>query len=208
MIRSRAFTAFLLIQWALLAGPAAHGNESAVLVLGDSISAALGVPSGAGWVDLLREQLAREHPREVINASISGETSEGGKARLPALLAEHRPGIVLLELGGNDALRGFPLTLTRSNLLAMITAARGAGAEVLLLGMRIPPNYGPRYTEQFQAMYREIADQTGVASVAFLLQGIALDPALMQEDGIHPRTEAQPMILDNVLPALAPLIRK
>ena len=208
MIRSRAFTAFLLIQWALLAGHVAHGNEPAVLVLGDSISAALGVPSGAGWVDLLREQLAREHPREVINASISGETSEGGKARLPALLAEYRPGIVLLELGGNDALRGFPLTLTRSNLLAMITAARGAGAEVLLLGMRIPPNYGPRYTEQFQAMYREIADQTGVASVAFLLQGIALDPALMQEDGIHPRTEAQPMILDNVLPALAPLIRK
>ena len=208
MIRSRAFTAFLLIQWALLAGPAAHGNESAVLVLGDSISAALGVPSGAGWVDLLREQLAREHPREVINASISGETSEGGKARLPALLAEHRPGIVILELGGNDALRGFPLALTRDNLLAMITSAREAGAEVLLLGMRIPPNYGPRYTEQFEAMYREIADQTGVASVAFLLQGIATDPALMQEDGIHPRTAAQQTILNNVLPALTPLIRK
>ena len=173
-----------------------------------SISAALGVPNGAGWVDLLRERLAREHPREVINASISGETSEGGKARLPALLAEHRPGIVILELGGNDALRGFPLALTRDNLLAMITSAREAGAEVLLLGMRIPPNYGPRYTEQFEAMYREIADQTGVASVAFLLQGIATDPALMQEDGIHPRTAAQQTILNNVLPALTPLIRK
>ncbi|MBK7729303.1 MAG: arylesterase [Gammaproteobacteria bacterium] len=208
MIRSRAFTLFLLIQWALLAGHAAHGNEPAVLVFGDSISAALGVPNGAGWVDLLRERLAREHPREVINASISGETSEGGKARLPALLAEHRPGIVVLELGANDALRGFPLTLTQSNLLALITAARASGADVLLLGMRIPPNYGPRYTEQFQSMYRDLAARTGVASVAFLLQGIAPDPALMQEDGIHPRAEAQPMILDNVLPALTPLLRK
>ena len=176
-----------------------------MLVLGDSISAGLGVPAGAGWVDLLRPSL---DGCEVVNASISGETSEGGKARLPALLAAHKPRIVVLELGGNDGLRGFPLAVTRANLATMIATAREAGARVLLLGMRIPPNYGPRYTEGFHALYGELAEETGSALVPFLLEGIATDPALMQTDGVHPTGEAQPLILANVLPVLAPLIRE
>ena len=157
-----------------------------MLVLGDSISAGLGVPAGAGWVDLLPPEL---DGCEVVNASISGETTEGGKARLPALLQQHRPRLVVLELGGNDGLRGFSLALTRANLAAMIATAHDAGARVLLLGMRIPPNYGPRYAEGFHALFGELATQTGAALVPFLLEGIATDPALMQTDGVHPTAE-------------------
>ena len=205
MISRRLLPLLFLCALALFATLPARGNATCVLVLGDSISAGLGVAAGAGWVDLLRPAL---DGCEVVNASISGETSEGGKARLPALLAAHKPRIVVLELGGNDGLRGFPLAVTRANLATMIATAREAGARVLLLGMRIPPNYGPRYTEGFHALYGELAEETGSALVPFLLEGIATDPALMQTDGVHPTGEAQPLILANVLPVLAPLIRE
>ena len=177
-----------------------------VLVLGDSISAGYGVPAGEGWVALLQKPLA-EKGAQVVNASISGETTEGGKARLPALLSKHRPDIVLLELGGNDGLRGFPLAVTRANLERMILDAKGSGASVLLLGMRIPPNYGPRYTEGFHALFGELAKTHDTALVPFLLEGIAGIPGNMQEDGIHPTAAVQPAILDQVMPALVPLLR-
>lgn len=175
-------------------------------MLGDSISAGYGVPDGAGWVALLARELGARGLR-VVNASISGETTEGGKARLPALLAEHRPQVLILELGGNDGLRGFPLAVTRANLDTMIRAAQAAGARVLLAGMRIPPNYGPRYTEGFHALYGELSTAHSTALVPFILEGVAGVPALMQEDGIHPRAEAQAAILAHVMPALAPLLR-
>lgn len=178
-----------------------------VLVLGDSISAGYGVPAGSGWVALLGKSLEPRGAR-VVNASISGETTEGGKARLPELLSRHQPQIVVLELGGNDGLRGFPLAVTRSNLERMITDASDAGAKVLLLGMRIPPNYGPRYTEGFHALYGELAEKHDTALVPFLLEGIAGIAGNMQEDGIHPTTAVQPDILDRVLPALEPLLRE
>lgn len=193
-----------MLALALFATLAARGNATCVLVLGDSIGAALGVPQERGWVSLLTEQLA-DCP--VVNASISGETTEGGKARLPLLLAEHRPRVVVLELGGNDGLRGFPPAAIRANLARMIADARDAGARVLLLGMRIPPNYGPRYTAAFHALYHDLAAQDGTALVPFLLEGIATDPALMQTDGIHPNADAQPLILANVLPVLSAMVR-
>lgn len=177
-----------------------------MLVLGDSISAGYGVPTGKGWVALLSASLAPQAVT-VVNASISGETTEGGKARLPALLVEHRPSVVLIELGGNDGLRGFPLAVTRANLAQMISDAANANATVLLAGMRIPPNYGARYTEGFHALYADLAKAHDTALIPFLLEGIAGNPANMQDDGIHPRTEAQPAILQQVLPALTPLLR-
>jgi acyl-CoA thioesterase-1 len=184
----------------------ASADVSAVLVLGDSISAGYGVPAGKGWVALLDASLAPRAVR-VVNASISGETTEGGKARLPALLAEHRPSVVLIELGGNDGLRGFPLAVTRANLEQMISDASKAKASVLLAGMRLPPNYGARYTDGFHALYAELAKAHNAALIPFLLEGIAGNPANMQDDGIHPRTEVQPAILQQVLPALTPLLR-
>ena len=177
-------------------------------MLGDSISAGYGVPTGSGWVDLLRDKLEREQQCcTVVNASISGETTEGGKYRLPALLRDHTPQAVIIELGGNDGLRGFPLDVTRANLLAMVEAAQGAGASVLLLGMRIPPNYGPRYTEAFHRLYAEIAGSADTAIVPFILDGIATRSELMQPDGIHPTAEAQPLILANVMPAVLEILR-
>ena len=184
----------------------ASADLSTVLVLGDSISAGYGVPAGKGWVALLGASLAPRAVR-VVNASISGETTEGGKARLPALLLEHRPSVVLIELGGNDGLRGFPLAVTRANLEQMISAAANAKASVLLTGMRLPPNYGARYTEGFHALYADLAKVHDTALIPFLLEGIAGNPANMQDDGIHPRTEAQQAILQQVLPALTPLLR-
>jgi acyl-CoA thioesterase I len=176
-----------------------------VLVLGDSISAAYGLGAGEGWVDRLAGHL---DDCAIVNASISGETSEGGKARLPQLLESHQPAVLVLELGGNDGLRGFPLAITRSNLLTMIESAQAAGARVLLLGMRIPPNYGARYAEGFHALYAELAQATGSELVPFLLDGIATNPELMQQDGIHPTAEAQALIVGNVLPALQRIVRQ
>lgn len=182
-----------------------------VMVVGDSLSAEYGLPRGSGWVALLQKRLAERQPGwEVINASVSGDTTAGGRSRLPGLLAQHRPDVVVLELGGNDALRGLALDATRANLLAMAQAVRQAQARVLLVGMQVPPNYGPRYTREFAQLYEQLARQEKLAWVPFFLKGIAdqADPtALFQPDRIHPNTQAQPQMLDNVWAALLPLLR-
>jgi acyl-CoA thioesterase-1 len=178
-----------------------------ILVLGDSISAGYGLEAREGWVSLLEARLAeRPESYEVVNASVSGETTGGGLARLPDALARHRPEVVVLELGGNDGLRGYPIARIRGNLARMVALAREAGAGVLLVGMHIPPNYGARYTEAFHGTYREIAERDGVALVPFLLEGVATDGALMQGDGIHPTAAAQPLLLDNLWPTLLALL--
>lgn len=182
-----------------------------MLVVGDSLSAEYGLPRGRGWVALLEQRLAREKiAARVVNASISGDTTSGGRSRLPALLAEHRPTHVVIELGGNDALRGLPLAMTRDNLVAMVRAARAAGARVLLVGMQVPPNYGRRYADEFAALFGDVAKAEGAALVPFLLAGVADGPdptALFQPDRIHPNADAQPIMLDNVWPALRALLR-
>jgi acyl-CoA thioesterase-1 len=170
-----------------------------ILVMGDSISAAYGIQRTDGWVALLQERLDQHAPDfHVINASISGETTGGGLARLPKTLDAHTPEIVIIELGGNDALRGYPIDRIRENLARMIDVSRATGARVLLMGMNIPPNYGPRYTKAFHDIYHELAEQKAVKLVPFLLEGVALERELMQGDGIHPKAEAQPRLLDNV----------
>ena len=201
---------FLLVA-ALAAGgeaPAADAGKT-VLVLGDSISAAYGLQTEngePGWVQLLRQRLGPRH--RVVNASISGDTTVGGLTRLPRTLAVHKPDIVIIELGGNDGLRGYPVTSIRANLLAMTEAVLAAGAKPVLAGMRMPPNLGPRYTRAFHELYTGIAADTGAALVPFLLEGVATDEALMQRDGIHPNAKAQPLLLDNVWPVLEPLLEK
>ena len=182
-------------------------SSAPILVLGDSLSAAHNIPQKDGWVYLLRNRLADigpDHP--VINASISGETSAGGRARLQTLLDEHHPMIVVIELGANDGLRGLPLDALRDNLDAMIVAAQTSGAKVLLLGIELPVNYGPRYRDELRAVYTDLAARHRIALVPFLLDGIALDPALMQDDGLHPTAAAQPRVLDNVWSTLQPLL--
>ncbi len=182
-------------------------SANTVLVVGDSISAGYGVDTGKGWVDLLAERLrARNAGWRVVNASVSGDTTSGGAARIDAALAEHTPRVVILELGGNDALRGQPVTMMRDNLALMVQRSRSAGARVLLLGMRIPPNYGPAYTKAFSELYRSLASTLDVALVSFLLEDVALDDRLMQPDGIHPTTQAQPIMLETVWPTLERLI--
>ncbi len=190
---------------------AAQGARGAtILVLGDSMSAEYGLARGTGWVALLAQRLAQQKiAAEVVNASISGDTTAGGRARLPALLAQHRPGIVVIELGGNDALRGLPLQSTEDNLTAMAQAARQAGARVLLVGMQVPPNYGADYTRRFAALFQSVAQAQKAALVPFLLQGVADRPEparLFQADRIHPTAQAQPTMLDNVWPALKKLL--
>ena len=178
-------------------------------MLGDSLSAAYGIEPGQGWAALLQKRLQEQgYGYRVVNASVSGETSSGGLQRLPRALRLHQPAIVILELGSNDGLRGLPLRTTRSNLVKMIELAHEAGAKVLLVGMRMPPNYGPRYTEQFMRMYAEIAESQRVALVPFFLERVALDPALMQDDGLHPNARAQPLLLETLWPQLAPLLEK
>jgi acyl-CoA thioesterase I len=194
-----------------LAGFSAGGAEApAILVFGDSISAGYGLAHvESGWVEMLRAKLKSEgYGYQVVNASVSGETTAGGLARLPRALSVHHPQIVVIELGGNDGLRALPIAQMRSNLLQMTDLASAAGARVLLLGMRIPPNYGPEYTEQFHAVFAEVAQKNKVPSVPFLLEGIALTPDLVQADGIHPNEQGQPLLLANVWPALKPLLQK
>lgn len=174
-----------------------------VLLVGDSIGAGFGVPEQNGWAALLEQRIA---PRKVINASISGDTSSGAKARLPALLKHYQPEIVIIEIGGNDGLRGQPVALLEKNLKAMIELSREAGAKVLLLGMHIPPNYGESYTEAFHQTYHRVAKALSVPLLPFLLEGIALKPELMQADRVHPNARAQSLIVQNVLPALEPLL--
>jgi acyl-CoA thioesterase I len=178
-------------------------------VLGDSLSAGYGLRSAQGWVALLEQRLQTQgYEYRVVNASVSGETSGGGLQRLPRTLELHRPAVVIVELGANDGLRGLNVPITRDNLKKIVAEAKKAGAEVLLVGMRLPPNYGPRYTNDFMRMYREIATESKVALVPFLLQSVALKPELMQADGLHPTATAQPALLDTVWPQLKPLLKK
>jgi len=174
-----------------------------LLVVGDSISAAFGLDSRQGWVALLQKRLDQQgRSIQVVNASISGDTSAGGLARLPAMLAKHRPALVMIELGGNDGLRGTPLTQLQQNLAGMISASQTSGAQVLLLGMRLPPNYGKRYTEGFAGVYEQLAATHQVPLLPFFLEGVGGVPGLMQADGIHPTADAQPRLLDNLWPLL------
>jgi len=182
-----------------------------ILILGDSLSAEYGLKRGTGWVALLEQRLAREKiAARVVNASISGDTTSGGRSRLPALLAREKPTHVVIELGGNDALRGLPLAMTEDNLTAMTRAAQAAGARVLLVGMQVPPNYGTDYARQFAGVFGKVATATRAAVVPFFLKGVAdgKDPVrLFQPDRIHPREEAHPIMLDNVWPELRKLLR-
>ena len=178
-----------------------------ILVLGDSLSAAYGMEVSESWPSLLQERLEAEGlAYEVFNSSIAGETTQGGLARLPRLLEKQRPAVVLIELGGNDGLRGLPLEVTRSNLASMIDQSRAIGAAIILSEIRIPPNYGRTYTEKFNGLFHELAEQDGVTLLPFLLQDIALEPGMMLPDGIHPTAAAQPAILDVVWAQLAPLL--
>jgi acyl-CoA thioesterase-1 len=187
----------------------AVASDRTILVFGDSLSAAHGLRPEQGWVALLSARLkAQGYGYRVVNASVSGETTTGGLARLPRELRLARPGILILELGANDALQGLPLGLARQRLADMIRQGRAAGARVLLLGLLIPPNYGPRYTRQFADMYPSLARQFHVALVPFLLKGVALDPRLMQPDGLHPDARGEPLVLNNVWPYLRPMLRK
>ena len=174
-----------------------------LLIFGDSLSAAYGIEEEQGWVTLLGNKIsAEERPFRVINGSVSGETSTGGLARLPAMLNSYSPDVVVLELGGNDGLRGLPLELLKQNLAKMIDLAEQSGARVILTGIQIPPNYGPRYTVPFAELYAELAAEKALDLVPFLIEGIPQQAELMQNDGIHPKAEAQFMVVDNVWPTL------
>ncbi|HSU42770.1 MAG TPA: arylesterase [Casimicrobiaceae bacterium] len=187
----------------------AQGLAPVLLVVGDSISAGYGLARGEGWVDLLAARLAREGYRQkVVNASISGDTTAGGRARLPALLREHHPSIVVIELGGNDALRGGNLDATRANLDAMVKDVLAAGAKPLLLGMQVPPNYGSAYARRFASLFADVAKAHKVPVVPYLFAGFGDDLTRFQEDRIHPKAAAETLILDNVWPALAPLLSR
>ncbi len=185
----------------------AYSASKTVLVLGDSLSAEYGLARGEGWVNLLQKKLVTEKiTAPIVNASISGETTSGGKARLPSLLVKHKPAIVVIELGANDALRGLSLAATQENLRAMIKSAQVAKAKILLIGMQIPPNYGSDYTKQFSALFPKLAQETKSSLVPFMLQGVAEKNELFQADRIHPSAEAHPKILDNIWPQLKPLL--
>ncbi|MBI6618861.1 arylesterase [Pseudomonas corrugata] len=198
--------------WFLSAGLALmcmvqNAAAGTVLIVGDSISAAFGLDTRQGWVSLLEQRLKAEgFDDKVINASISGDTSAGGLARLPTLLAAHKPELVILELGGNDGLRGQPPTQLQQNLAAMIDSSRASGAKVLLLGMQLPPNYGRRYTEAFAKVYSTLADEKQVSLVPFFLKDVGGVPGMMQGDGLHPSVAAQGKLLENVWPTLKPLL--
>jgi len=190
-----------------LAWPGMAQADRTLLVLGDSISAAYGMSLEQGWVSLLAERLRSSHPDyTVVNASISGETTGGGLRRLPGLLEQYNPEVLLLELGGNDGLRGHPPMKIRSNLQRMTELAQGAGARVLLLPMEIPPNYGARYADAFRDSFRIVAGRTGAQLGPFILDGIATDASLMQDDGIHPTAAAQQRLLDNIIDSLLEIL--
>jgi acyl-CoA thioesterase-1 len=201
----RLLALFVLI----VASAAARAEAPVILVFGDSISAGYGLPLEQGWVELLKTRLKSQgYGDQVVNASVSGETTAGGLARLPRALELHHPSIVILELGGNDGLRGLPIAQMRANLTQMAALSSAAGAKVLLLGMRMPPNYGPEYTKQFAMVFSDLATEKKIPLVPFLLTDIALTPALLQEDDIHPNALGQPILLDNVWPTLKPLLHK
>ncbi len=199
----------LLLSMAPAAASPAATPAPAILVVGDSISAGYGLTAKEGWVALLQNRLkAQGYGYRVANASVSGETTTGGLARLPRALSVHRPAIVILELGGNDGLRGLPLETSRANLERMIVLSKDAGAQVLLLGMKIPPNYGARYSEGFEKVFRDLARQHRLAFEPFFLSKIALEPGMIQADGLHPTAKAQPMMLETMWPALRPLLQR
>lgn len=200
-VRSIVLSALLLLTLPALA------SQNTVLVVGDSLSAAHGVPSETAWVELLRDRIdSQELNWTVVNASIGGETTDGGLRRLPGLLETHDPTIVIIELGGNDGLRGFPPNVIESNLANMIEQVREIGATPLLVGMQIPPNYGQRYTTMFADIFPTLSDRYNTVLVPFFLDGIYDQDGLMQGDGIHPTEEAQPRLLDNIWPKLEPLL--
>ncbi|MGQ9685195.1 MAG: arylesterase [Thiobacillaceae bacterium] len=200
---------FLVWLFSLLVVPVAAASGGSILVLGDSLSAAYGLPRQSGWVTLLEERLSqRKFNYRVVNASVSGETSAGGASRIAGLLRQHRPEILILALGANDGLRGLPATQLQSNLETMIHTARRGNVKVLLVGMRMPPNFGPAYTRQFAAVYAELARRHRTAFVPFLLEGFADRPEYFLSDGIHPNGAAQPLILERVWTALEPLLHR
>jgi acyl-CoA thioesterase-1 len=210
LLKRRHFncTVLALASWGFVATSGATPGvvTQRILVVGDSLSAEYGLSRGSGWVALLQKQLAREKPGvEVVNASISGDTTSGGRSRLPALLKKHQPSHVIIELGGNDALRGLPMAMTQANLLDMAQKAKSAGAQVLLLGMQMPPNYGPDMARQFEAAYAQVAKSQKAALVPFFLKGVGDDPEPLkwfQADRIHPNEAAQARLLANVWPIL------
>ena len=205
---SRSFIVKLIALFLLLSAAAQGSSDNqTILIIGDSLSAGYGVDEQQSWVTLLQNQLATEgYGYRVINASISGDTTGGGLRRLPRALEQHQPKIVLIELGGNDGLRGTPVPVIRSNLAAMITMCQDIGARVLLAGMYMPPNYGVTYTSDFANVYQELAEHYGTVLIEFFMNNVALEPTLMQADGIHPNSAGQPILLKNVWPALEPLI--
>jgi acyl-CoA thioesterase-1 len=187
----------------------ASPEKPVILVLGDSLSTGYGIEQKAGWVNLLQERLTKQsYSYQVINASISGDTTRGALSRTKRALDSHRPGIVIIELGGNDGLRGLSLDQTKNNLATIIEECLGHEVRVLLAGIRLPPNYGSHYTKKFHDIYVNLADKYDLPLLSFILEGVAEKPELMQVDGIHPRTEAQVMILDNIWPLLQPLLDK
>ena len=206
----RLLVLLVLISASISAGGAAPAETPVILVFGDSISAGYGLAHvEQGWVALLQTRLKDEGDGyQVVNASVSGETTAGGLARLPRALTVHRPKIVILELGGNDGLRALPIAQMRANMTQMTSLSTAAGAKVLLLGMRMPPNYGPEYTKQFAMVFSDLAAEKKTSLVPFLLTDIALSPALLQADDIHPNALGQPILLDNVWPTLKPLLHK
>jgi acyl-CoA thioesterase I len=196
---------FLLASFAM----SAYSASKTIVVLGDSLSAEYGLERGRGWVNLLQQKLVTEKiPANIVNASISGETTSGGRSRLQTLLTKHKPDIVIIELGANDALRGLSLSATHDNLRAMIKSAKDANARVLVVGMQIPPNYGGDYTRQFSALFPKVAMESSSALVPFMLKSVAVKPELFQADRIHPNETAHPIILNNIWPVLKPLMTK
>ncbi len=206
----RHFNAGTAALWLGMALAAEAKTPGVILVVGDSLSAEYGLKRGSGWVALLAQRLSEQKkPVAVVNASISGDTTSGGRSRLGALLAQHKPTVVVIELGGNDALRGLPLQTSQDNLQSMVQACLAIDAKVLLLGMQVPPNYGSDYSAQFAAMYASVAKTKGVALVPFFLKGVADVPdseKMFQNDRIHPLEAAHPLLLNNVWPALSKLI--
>jgi len=206
---ARCATLLLLAAAALFIPPVSAAAPPTVLVIGDSLSAGYGLSSGQGWVDLLQQKLATQgFPYRVVNASISGDTTAGGRSRIGAALQAHKPDVVIIELGGNDGLRGATLASVRANLEYMVQVAQGAGAQVLLLGMQLPPNYGPTYVRQFAALFSDVAKERNTGLVPFIMQGFGDKPELFQADRIHPTAQAQPLMVENVWPELKKLIAR
>lgn len=205
-LRNLSVALLAMLSWSVSAS--AYSAPKTVLVVGDSLSAEYGIARGAGWVALAEQKLkAQKVDVNVVNASVSGETTSGGRTRLPQLLAKHKPDIVVIELGANDGLRGLPVAAADSNLRAMVDTARKAGARVLLVGIRIPPNYGRDYSEKFFAMYGTISKAARVPLAPFMLEGVVTRPELFQQDRLHPLAEAHPIILANIWPHLLAIVK-